>query len=466
MHLQDLKAAVAGSVTTLSDPGYAARRDALAWNGRKPEAEPLVILRAARVADIQAGVRFAAAHGLRVSARSGGHNFSGIAVQDGLVIDLSDLNDIAVDAAARIAEVGPGAKNAAMAQALTAQGLAFPLGHCGDVAMGGYLLGGGLGWNAGQWGIACHAIDSADVVLADGSLIRASRTENAQVFWAVQGAGPGFFGIVARYRLRLQPLPRAITVATWTWPLDRVADVARWMQAAAAVLPAWAEFSLNMAPTPEPFRAHLPKAATAVLTVFADTPEAAARVIAETGAWAPAGVVATSGPAPVTLADLYAIVDGHYPDGARYGVESVWSRDAVATFEGLARMVAEAPSDLSHALGAVYPAQGALAAGLPDGAFSMVAPVIGLVHGLWHDPAQDAANLAWLRAGADALAPVTLGHYVGEADLAREGRMARCHDGAARARLDVLRLAYDPRGLFSGRVVRDSLAPRAALAAE
>jgi hypothetical protein len=169
----------------------------------------------------------------------------------------------------------------------------------------------------------------------------------------------------------------------------------------------------------------------------------------------------------VTLADLYAIIDQHYPDGARYAVESVWSRDAAVIFPGLARMVADAPSAASHALGVIYPAQSAVNAALPDGAFSMVAPVIGLVHGLWHDPAEDAANLAWLRAGADSIAAATLGHYVGEADLARPDRMARCHSGAARARLDVLRLAHDPQGRFSGRVVRDRVLPRAAaLAAE
>ncbi|HSF65262.1 MAG TPA: hypothetical protein VLA78_12785, partial [Paracoccaceae bacterium] len=155
------------------------------------------------------------------------------------------------------------------------------------------------------------------------------------------------------------------------------------------------------------------------------------------------------------------------PDGARYAVESIWSRDAAVTFPGIARMVADAPSALSHALGVIYPAQSAVNAALPDGAFSMVAPVLGLVHGMWHDPAEDAANLAWLRAGADAIASATLGHYVGEADLARPDRMARCHSGEARARLDVLRHTHDPQGRFAGRVVRDRALPRAAaLAAE
>ena len=148
-------------------------------------------MRAACVEDVQATVRYAARHGLKVSPRGSGHNFSGIALQDGIVLDLGALDRIAIDAEARIAEVEPAAKNGVLAAALTAHGLAFPVGHCHTVAMSGYLLGGGFGWNSGAWGLACHNVEAVEVVMADGRLIRASAVEHPDVFWAVRGGGPG-----------------------------------------------------------------------------------------------------------------------------------------------------------------------------------------------------------------------------------------------------------------------------------
>jgi FAD/FMN-containing dehydrogenase len=141
MHIEDLRIQVSGQVIAEGEAGFAAAREEFVWNGRKPQATPRVIVKAASTADVQAAVRYAAANGYRVSARSSGHNWSGIALQDGVAIDLGALKSVAIDRAARIAEVGPAAKNLALAVALTAEGLAFPVGHCGDVAMGGYLLG-------------------------------------------------------------------------------------------------------------------------------------------------------------------------------------------------------------------------------------------------------------------------------------------------------------------------------------
>jgi FAD/FMN-containing dehydrogenase len=455
MRLEDLEKTIRGTVVTASTPDWAEATDGLIWNGRKPRVTPVAIVRAADTADVEAAVRFAAAHKVKVSARSGGHNWSGIAAQDGLVIDLGAINGIRIDAASRLAEVGPGARNMALADGLSTAGLAFPLGHCGNVAAGGYLLGGGLGWNSGQWGIACHAIDSADVVMADGSLIRVSESQNADVFWALRGAGPAFFGIVTRYRLRLQPLPRAITEAAWVYPINRVAEATRWMQACAATMPVKVELSMVMAPAAEPLRP-AGKVATVVMVVFADAAEDAAAIIADLGSHAPAGALAIHPPAQASLPGLVRETDTHYPAGLRHCVDSLWSSDPAVTFPGLAAMLEDAPSAGSNALGFVYPARSDVLSRLPAGAFSMVAPAYGIVSACWADPADDALNLAWLRAGVDAVAGATLGHNIGEADLVRPGWIARCYGAEARGRLDALRMAHDPHGVFSGRVVRES----------
>src|SRR5688572_2859338 len=152
MNIQSLRSAVRGTVIANGDTGYEAARKALLWNGRKPPRFPRLIVRAACADDVQQVVRFAAEHGQRVSPRGGGHHWSGIALQEGIVLDLSALNQVYIDAATRTAEVGPTVRNGELASALAAQGLAFPVGHCATVPLSGYLLGGGFGWNSGAWG--------------------------------------------------------------------------------------------------------------------------------------------------------------------------------------------------------------------------------------------------------------------------------------------------------------------------
>ena len=467
MHIEDLRIQVSGQVIAEGEAGFAAAREEFVWNGRKPQATPRVIVKAASTADVQAAVRYAAANGYRASARSSGHNWSGIALQDGVAIDLGALNSIAVDRLARIAEVGPAAKNLELAVALTAEGLAFPVGHCGDVAMGGYLLGGGFGWNEGTWGPACHLIDRAEVVLADGPVVIVSETEFPDIFWALRGAGPLFFGIVTRYWLRLMPLPPAMAVTTWTYPLARVAEVTAGMKRLAAVLPGFAEVSLSLAAAPPAAGLGDAKFATVVLTVYGGSMTEIAGLAANVGNILPEGALVHNPPMAIDFATLYGIVDQSFPDGSRYGVDCLWSEDADATFAGLAQMIATAPSAMSNAVGVIYGRNSALHRGLPDAALSVIGPVCGIMHGTWAAPEEDAENLGWLRSGMDALDPVTTGRYVGHADLARDGRMEACHSATARKRIAELATIHDPKGVFAGRHLRESVpAHSAAMAAE
>lgn len=465
MHIEELRILVGGTVIAEGEAGFTAAREGFVWNGRKPQATPRVIVQATSTADVQAAVRYAAANGYRVSARSSGHNWSGIALQDGVALDLSALNAVSVDRSARIAEVEPAAKNLALAVALTAEGLAFPVGHCGDVAMGGYLLGGGFGWNEGTWGPACHLIEKAEVVLADGRAVMVSATEHSDIFWALRGAGPLFFGIVTRYWLRLMPLPPAIAVSTWTYPITRVAEVTASLKQLANVLPSYAEISLSLAAAPPHLGLGDAKFATVILSAYGSSMAEIAGIARNISDLVPEGPLATTPSTPVDFASLYALVDQSFPDGARYGVDCVWSEDPDTTFEGLARMVTEAPSPMSNAIGVIYGRNSALSRGLPDAALSVIGPVCGIMHGTWAAAVDDAANLAWLRDGMDQLNPVTTGRYVGHADLARPGRMADCHSSAARSRIAALARIHDPQGLFAGREVSDAT-DTSALAAE
>ena len=127
----------------------------------------------------------------------------------GLLIDLTQLNQISVDPANRTASVEPHLSNREVIRALAPHGLAFPMGHCPTVKACGFLLSGGIGWNSYLWGPTCLSVVGLDLVTADGRQLHASASENSDLYWAARGGGAGFFAVATRYPWKLYPLPRA-----------------------------------------------------------------------------------------------------------------------------------------------------------------------------------------------------------------------------------------------------------------
>lgn len=448
MNIETLRKMVEGSVITPDEPGYAAARLALIWNGRKPARYPRVIVKAANVADVQYAVRYAKASGMRLSVRGSGHQFSGIAVQEGVVLDLSAINHIHVDPIARIADVGPTVKNGDAARICADYGLGFPFGHCASVSLSGYLLGGGFGWNSGQWGVACFSVESVDVVLADGNLYRASAIENDEIYWAARGAGPEFFGVVTGYRLKLQPLPRAITSSVFTYPIADAARIERWMNHTMRVVPDNVEFTMMQSSAPPPIAHLADKVATGIATVFADTDEEALATLSQIASLAPSGALDIQQNLPTPFETLYAIIDQFFPIGHRYAVDTNWGGPQALDFlSQLAVETAKAPSPQSFALGVVLP-QKALETPMPDVAFSMAGRAFTAVYAIWQDQAEDEANMSWVRSIARKLAPSSIGAYVGEADLDQPDRLEKSFSPEAWARIKALQQKYDPQRIF------------------
>lgn len=445
--ISDLKGLVRGDVIAPGEARYASVRGSLLFNLRTPDRAPAVIVRARDVRDVEVVVRYAHDNDLRVSPRGSGHNWSGIAMQDGVVLDLAGLADIDIEPSLRTADVGPAIDNRTMARRLAEHGLAFPLGHCGHVALSGYLLSGGLGWNSERWGLGCHNVTEIDVVTADGQLRRASETENPDLFWAARGGGPAFFGVVTRYRLALHTLPPAITTANRFYPLSRIRDVQDWMVAAKSYLPDNLEFTAIIASSPPHVATKADRVILATATVFADTEDEARDTLDRLGDLAPRNCL-HSEEARQRFEDLYLPLDLSLPEGKRYAVDSVWSADPSDAFmETLAKWVTKAPSLQCMALAVVTPPRNGVAPP-PDCAFSMSGPGFGLVYAVWDDPDADEEQIAWLRGSSDALAGEALGRYVGEADLARPGWLESCYSPEAWTRLADLRTTWDPRGVF------------------
>ena len=186
-------------------PGEQAYEEARKIHNAMIDRHPAVIVRCAGVADVMAAVKFARSQGIRTSVRGTGHNVAGISLcDDGLVIDLSAMKGIHVNPVARTARVEPGVTWGEMNHDLQAFGLAATGGYVGTTGVGGLTLGGGLGWMVRKHGCALDNLLSADVVTAEGELVRASAKENADLFWGIRGGG-GNFGIVTSFEFQVHP---------------------------------------------------------------------------------------------------------------------------------------------------------------------------------------------------------------------------------------------------------------------
>jgi FAD/FMN-containing dehydrogenase len=199
--LKTLRRDFAGNMIEQDDVDYDAARRSLFALGR-----PVYVLRPDTVADVQAGVRFAARTGLALSVRGGGHSFAGFGTNDGgVVIDLTNLASVElIDADHHIVRVGGGATWGGVATALAPHRLAISSGDTKSVGVGGLTLTGGIGWKVRRYGLALDQVVAAQVVLADGTAVRTNATENPQLFWAIRGGG-GNFGIVTSFDFAAHP---------------------------------------------------------------------------------------------------------------------------------------------------------------------------------------------------------------------------------------------------------------------
>ena len=196
----ELRATLQGRVVLRGDDDYARTRKV--WNG-VVDTQPALFAVCETSADVQAAVRVARRHGLPFSVRGGGHQWAGLALcPDGLVIDLSRMRQVSVDPHTRVATIAGGAKIKDVTAVADAHGLVAALGSCGTVGVGGFTLGGGYGPLNGLYGLAADNVLGAEVVLADGQRVMASRDEEPELFWAIRGGG-GNFGVVTSMRIQL-----------------------------------------------------------------------------------------------------------------------------------------------------------------------------------------------------------------------------------------------------------------------
>ena len=222
--VEGLRDGLRGELIGPADNGYAAAR--AVYNGMI-DRRPALVARCTDVADVIAAVNFGRDQGLEVAVRSGGHSGPGFGVVDGgLVVDLSPMRWVRVDPDARTAQVGGGTLLGDLDHATHAFGLATPTGVLSTTGIGGLTLGGGHGYLTRRYGLSIDNLTGVDLVLADGSFVKASATENDDLFWALRGGG-GNFGVATSFTFRLHPV-HTVGVGITLWTLDQAADVLRW----------------------------------------------------------------------------------------------------------------------------------------------------------------------------------------------------------------------------------------------
>ncbi|MCV7093408.1 FAD-binding oxidoreductase [Mycobacterium interjectum] len=434
------------------DPGY---DEARALHNAMIDKRPAVIVRCASAADVAGALEFARASRLEVAVRGGGHNGPGFGcVEGGLVVDLSPMNRVDVDADQRIVRVQGGATWAHVDGATHAHGLATPSGIISSTGVGGLTLGGGHGYLTRKYGLTIDNLLQAEVVLADGRLVTASETEHPDLFWALRGGG-GNFGVVTAFTFRLHPVHTVICGPT-AWPSSATADVLRWYR---DFLPAQDEdlygffASMTVPPAPPfPEAFHLQKAC-AVVWCYTGDPARADEAFAPVRQMQPAfeGLVAAPYPA------LQSTFDVLYPKGLQW----YWRGDFIrsvpdAAVDAHARFTEELPT--MHSAMHLYPIDGAVRrVGQTDTAwayrdvnFSQV------IAGVDPDPANAAVLKRWTADYWNAIHPHSAGGaYVNF--MMDEGQdRVRATYGPNYQRLSEIKAQYDPGNVFH---INQNIAP-------
>jgi len=219
-----LRASFRGQLIRPQHAGYEEHRKV--WNG-SIDRHPALIARCAAVTDVVAAARFAAERGLLVAVRGGGHSFPGLSTcDDGIVIDLSLMKGISLDPEARIARAQAGVLLGELDRETQAFGLAVPAGIVTHTGLAGLTLGGGIGWQQRRYGLTIDNLRSVELVTADGEVVKADGTENAELFWGVRGGG-GNFGIVTEFEFSANPVGPDIVGGVVAWPMEDAPEVLR-----------------------------------------------------------------------------------------------------------------------------------------------------------------------------------------------------------------------------------------------
>ena len=412
---------------------------------------PAVIARCHGTADVVTAVNFARERGLDLSVRGGGHNVAGLATNDGgIVIDLSEMRAVLVDAANRTAYAQGGATWGEIDRETQMFGLAAPGGVISTTGIGGLTLQGGLGWLRRKYGASVDSVKSVEIVTADGQIRTASETENPDLFWAVRGAGNNF-GVVTRFEFELHPVGPIVYGAA---PFFAISDGPKVLEAMRSFLKSTPDEVTSLLlyywiPPGPPFPEALwGQPAIVTPTIYSGDPETGERVLQPVREFAEP-IFDLSGSFPYAV--LQSMLDEAFPEGWLYYWKSTYLNDLSAELLQTFMDLGENRPTPMTGLG-LWQLGGAFGR-VPEDAMAFAnrsAPFLATIEASWQDPADTERCIAWAR---DAWATLRRfgsgGLYPNFAGFGEEKtELARAAFGDNYDRLVELKTKYDPDNLF------------------
>jgi hypothetical protein len=432
-----LRTTLHGEVILPGDAGYDSTRRV--WNGMVDK-RPALIVRCAGAADVIHAVTFARDHGLLVSVRAGGHNIAGKAVAEGgVMIDLARMRSVLVDPAKRTARVDGGATLGDLDRATQAFGLATTAGVVTHTGVAGLTLGGGIGRIGRKYGLACDNLLSAEIVTATGRLLRASATENADLFWGIRGGG-GNFGIVTSLEFQLHPVGPTVLAGVVTHSWENAKEALRFYATYSRTAPDELAADAVLLTSPEGQRV------VAISACYIGPLEDGERVLQPLRRF---GAPLADQIGPIAYTELQATGDARFPIGYRYYWKTHFvvdlSDDAI---EATTNYFASVPSPQSVIVfqqygGAVSRVdRTATAFSHRDAQYDFIPTSV------WTDAASSEQQMNWVRNLWQTMkAFSTGGEYVNNLGDEGDDRIAAAY-GANHARLVTLKDKYDPTNFF------------------
>jgi FAD/FMN-containing dehydrogenase len=439
--IQDFKTSLSGQLILPEHPSYNEVRKV--WN-EMIDKRPALIIRCAGTADVIKSVKFARANNLLVSVRAGGHNVGGKAVCDnGIMIDLSLMKGIWVDPYRQIAVAQAGIRLGEFDRETQAFGLATTLGVISNTGIAGLTLGGGVGWLARKYGLACDNLLSVDIVTADGQFLKASDKENQDLFWGIRGGG-GNFGIVTSFEYKLHCVGPQVLAGMVLYPFEKAREVLKFYRNYSASIPDEMNTVCGLLTSPE---GH--PVVAIVVCYHGPSIDAGQQKLQPLREFGPpiADLIR-----PMSYVEAESMLDLTLPPS---GFRSYWkshflkeiSDQAIDTL--IAHFV-KVPSPRTAIIfqqfgGAVSRVRGdATAFGhRQDGEYDFI------IFSLWQNFSDDNANISWTRGLWDVMKPFSAGGvYVNNlGDDEPEGRVRAAY-GPNYDRLVALKNKYDPTNLF------------------
>lgn len=441
-----------GLVIRKGDADYPLWRAGMSWYIYKPERYPDTIIQAHNEEDVVLTINHARENGQKVVVRSTGHNPARAVLRDGgILLDLSKLREIEIDAKSSTAWVQPGVRAEELLHETTRHGLAFPAAHTGIVGLGGYVLGGGIGWNMPEYNIACRSILAGEVITADGKKLIASKDSNADLHWAMRGSGTGFFGAVVRYKLQLYRVHQFIRLNRYVFKLDDMQKIIDAFKQIEKQADKRLEMFIKIGhffPSDKPY-AERELVFTVGFFAFGDSQEDAAELMSPVNASGLSAMAMVRGEnIPLTYTDLYRPPETDYSSPSRTIVNNMWTNDLGSVLSTLAMKMQKdpPPSPRSFLLGGW-----SMNTTLEDP--SSCVKTAGKDYFSWYmiaDREEDnAANYKWMDESLEMTAKYSEGRYLNEIATNRYPHLVKeCFTDEGWTRLAELRKKYDPANVF------------------